>query len=149
VPWQKKNTGRLRPSAAPRAQTGHSIRATLPASKPPPNRPVWLPGGAESPIIATMYSLQQAVTASPVLAGMAERVRRSQRMLDTVRPHIPPAMWPAIQSGPVDEDSWCLLVRNSAVSTKLKLLTPALLAALRQAGLGVDKLRIKIQTAPR
>lgn len=95
-----------------------------------------------------MYSLQQAVTASPVLANVAERVRRSQRMLETVRPHIPAAMLPAIQSGPVDEDSWCLLVRNPAVATKLKLLTPALMAALRQANLGVGRLRIKIQPAP-
>ncbi len=92
-----------------------------------------------------MYSLQQAVTASPVLAQMADRVRRSQHMLQVVRPHIPPGLMASIQAGPVDDDSWCLLVRNPAAANKLKLLTPALMAALRQAGCGVAHLRIKVQ----
>ena len=92
-----------------------------------------------------MFSLQQAVRASPVLAEMAEKVRLSQRLLELVRPHIPPALRPHVQAGPVDEQSWCLLVSNPAVGTKLKLLTPALLAALRVNGQNIHHLRIKIQ----
>jgi hypothetical protein len=92
-----------------------------------------------------IFSLHQAVEASPVLAHMAQRVRLSQHMLDVVRPLLPPGLRPQIQAGPVDEDSWCLLVSNPAVATKLKQLAPALLAALRTDGQPVQRLRIKIR----
>ncbi|NIC40146.1 hypothetical protein [Aquabacterium sp. A08] len=94
-----------------------------------------------------MFSLQQAVTASPVLAQVAERVRRSQQMLQTIRPLLPPGLRAQVQAGPVDDNGWCLLVGNPAVGSKLKQLTPALMAALRQANLGVPQLRIKVQAA--
>lgn len=96
-----------------------------------------------------MFSLQQAVTASPVLAQMAQRVQRSQAMLKAIRPHVPAGLMAGLQAGPVDDDSWCLLVRNPAAANKLKLLTPTLMAALRQAGLGVARLRIKVQPVAR
>lgn len=96
-----------------------------------------------------MYSLQQAVTASPVLAHMAQRVQRSKHMLEVVRPHVPASLAASLQAGAIDEESWCLLVPNPAAANKLKLLTPALMAALRQAGLGVGRLRIKVQTQAR
>lgn len=92
-----------------------------------------------------MFSLQQAVHASPVLAQMAQRVRLSQHLLEVVRPLIPPGLRPHIQAGPVDEHSWCLLVSNPAVGSKLKQLTPALLAALRVDGQAISQLRIKVQ----
>jgi len=92
-----------------------------------------------------MFSLQQAVHASPVLAEMAAKVRLSQHLLTVVSPHIPVALRQHVQAGPVDDNSWCLLVMNPAVGTKLKLLTPALLAALRTDGQNISQLRIKIQ----
>lgn len=92
-----------------------------------------------------MFSLQQAVNASPALAQVAERVRLSQRMLEVVRPHLPPALRQQVQAGPVEEHSWCLLVSNPAVGTKLKQLTPALLAALRNDGQTITQLRIKVR----
>jgi len=45
----------------------------------------------------------------------------------------------------VEEHSWCLLVSNPAVGTKLKQLTPALLAALRTNGQTITQLRIKVR----
>ena len=92
-----------------------------------------------------MYSLQQAVRASPVLAQMAERVRLSQHLLEVVRPHVPPGLRDQIQAGPLDGDAWCVFVRNTAVATKLRLLTPALLAALRVDGQTIQQLRVKVQ----
>jgi hypothetical protein len=92
-----------------------------------------------------MFSLQQAVRASPVLAQVAERVRQSQQMLDVIRPLMAPGLRPHVQAGPVDEESWCLLVSNPAVGTKLKQLSPVLLAALRTKGFAVPKLRIKVR----
>jgi hypothetical protein len=92
-----------------------------------------------------MFSLQQAVQASPALAQVAERVRQSQAMLAAIQPLLPPGLRPHIKAGPVDDESWCLLVSNPAVGTKLKQLAPALLAALRTARLPAPRLRIKVQ----
>ncbi|HEX5805972.1 MAG TPA: DciA family protein [Macromonas sp.] len=92
-----------------------------------------------------MFSLQQAVHASPILAEMAAKVRLSKHLLEVVQPHIPAALRSHVQAGPVDDNSWCLLVSNPAVGTKLKLLTPVLLAALRVDGQNIGQLRIKIQ----
>jgi len=93
-----------------------------------------------------MFSLQQAVQASPALARMAERVRQSQAMLKTVQPHLPAGLRPWVQAGPVDDDgSWCLLVANPAAGSKLRQLAPALVAALRVAGYPVPQLRIKVR----
>jgi hypothetical protein len=92
-----------------------------------------------------MFSLQQAVTASPILAQVTERVRRSQQMMRTITPLQHPARRSKEPAGPLDEEGWCLLVGNPAVGTKLKQLTPALMAALRQADLGVPRLRIKVR----
>lgn len=93
-----------------------------------------------------MFSLQQAVHANPMLAQVADRVQRSQRMLEVVRPLLPPGLRAQVQAGPVDDEGWCLLVGNPAVGSKLKQLTPALMAALRQADLSVARLRIKVRS---
>ena len=92
-----------------------------------------------------IFSLNQAVDASPVLSQMAQRVRLSQHLLERVRPLMPPGLRGQVLAGPVDDESWCLLVSNPAVATKLKQLVPALLAALRNDGQTVQRLRIKVR----
>lgn len=91
------------------------------------------------------FSLHQAVQANPALAKVADRIRQSQHMLDVIRPLLPPGLRAQVQAGPVDEESWCLLVGNPAVGTKLKQLSPALLAALRSDGQTIERLRIKVR----
>ena len=92
-----------------------------------------------------LFSLQQAFQANPELARVSARIRQSQQMLEVIRPLLQPGLRAQVQAGPVAEDNWCLLVGNPAVGTKLKQLTPALMAALRQADLGVPRLRIKVR----
>ncbi len=92
-----------------------------------------------------LFSLQQAFQAHPELARVADRIRQSQQMLTLIRPLLQPGLRAQIQAGPVDEDSWCLLVANPAVGTKLRQLAPALLAALRSGGFAVQRLRIKVR----
>ena len=91
------------------------------------------------------FSLQQAVQANSVLARVADRIRQSEQMLALIRPLLAPGLRAQIQAGPVDEESWCLLVGNPAVGTKLRQLTPALLTALRTAGYAVPRLRLKVR----
>ncbi len=92
-------------------------------------------------------SLQQAADASPTLARLCDLVARSQRMLATIAPLLPPGLRKAVRSGPVDEDEWCLLVDNTAAAAKLRQLGPAIRLALEHKGMPVRTLRIKVQPA--
>ncbi|MEY2683785.1 MAG: hypothetical protein RJA09_929 [Pseudomonadota bacterium] len=94
------------------------------------------------------YSLQQALAAAPALAQLTQRIQQSQAMLGVVHPLLPAPLRPLVRSGPVEEGVWCVLVNNPAVATKLRHLTPALLAALRNKGYTVERLRIKVQWDP-
>ena len=67
-------------------------------------------------------------------------------MLATILPLLPAHLRSQVSAGPVDETSWCLLVRNPAVGSKLRQLTPTLLQTLQQAGLGVEQIRLKVRS---
>jgi len=51
-----------------------------------------------------------------------------------------------VQSGGVDDDTWCLLVPNSAVAAKLRQTVPALCAHLRTKGWNVNSIRVKVKS---
>ena len=92
-------------------------------------------------------SIDQAVKASPALAHLSERVHTSQQMLAAVAPLMPPGLRQTVQSGPLDQGDWCLLVDNSAAAAKLRQLLPVLQRALGQRGYAVASIRIKIRQA--
>lgn len=94
------------------------------------------------------FSLQQAVADSAPLARLSELVRESSARLAAVQQLIPAPLRPAVRPGPIDGDSWCLLVDNSAAAAKLRHLAPSLQAALRTRGWQVATLRVKIQKLP-
>ncbi|MDV7399552.1 hypothetical protein RZS08_49520, partial [Arthrospira platensis SPKY1] len=73
-------------------------------------------------------------------------VQQSQQMLSVVLPLLPAGLRQQVWAGPVDGSYWCIFVSNPAVGTKLRQLAPALLAALRQSGMGVEQLRFKVRT---
>ena len=91
------------------------------------------------------FSLQQAFQANPELAKVAARIRQSQQMLTLIRPLLQPGLRAQVQAGPVEDDSWCLLVGNPAIGVKIRQLTPALLTALHNAGYPIARLRIKVR----
>ena len=92
-----------------------------------------------------MYTVNQAVQASPVLASMFERVAMSQTLFRLVLPHVPASLHAQMAAGPVDEGSWCILITNPAVATKLRHLRPNLLAAVQAAGHPITDIRLKIR----
>jgi hypothetical protein len=49
-----------------------------------------------------------------------------------------------LKAGPIDGQTWCVLVPSNAASAKLRQLEPALLAHLRTHGWDVQQLRFKI-----
>lgn len=92
-----------------------------------------------------MFTVNQAVQSSPVLASMVERVALSQALLRAVLPHVPASLHSQMAAGPVDEGVWCILISNPAVATKLRHLRPNLLAAVQAAGHPVSDIRLKIR----
>ncbi len=93
-----------------------------------------------------VLTLQQAAEESPTLAGLAALARESGERLKAVESLIPPAMRGAIQAGPIEGSSWCLLVRGNAAAAKLRQLLPALAAGLRSKGYPVQAIRLKVHT---
>ena len=91
-------------------------------------------------------SLQQAADESPTLAKLAALTRESSERLRAVEVLIPPLLRPALQAGPIEGDSWCLLVRGNAAAAKLRQLLPALQAHLRSRGWEVNSIRLKIHS---
>ncbi|WP_077000873.1 hypothetical protein [Variovorax sp. KK3] len=89
-------------------------------------------------------TLQQAAEESPTLAGLMARVRDAEERLQAIRDLIPPEMRAAVQAGPVENGSWCLLVHGSAAAAKLRQLLPALQLRLKSRGWGDTALRLKV-----
>ncbi len=91
-------------------------------------------------------TLLQATEDSPTLARLASLTRDSSERLRAVELLIPATLRPAIQAGPIEGATWCLLVRNNAAAAKVRQLLPALQAHLRSRGWEVNAIRLKIQT---
>ena len=87
----------------------------------------------------------QAAQGSPNLARLADLASDSAARLNAVQSLIPAALRPAIQAGPIEGLSWCLILDNAAVAAKLRQLTPALQAHLRAKGWEVNSIRLKVQ----
>ena len=96
-----------------------------------------------------VYSLEEAAGAAPSLAALQERIRQSDRCLQQIRPLIPAALRPHVLAGPLEDADWCLLVRSSAASTKLRQLLPRFLERLAEQGAPVRSIRLKIQSTTR
>ena len=94
-------------------------------------------------------TLQQAAEDSPTLARLAQLARESGEQLKTVESLIPVSLRSAVRPGPIDGESWCLLVDSNAAAAKLRQLVPALLSRLRDRGTQITAIRLKVQIAGR
>lgn len=92
-------------------------------------------------------TLQQAAEDSPTLARLAGLARESGERLKAVQSLIPAMLRTAIKAGPIDGESWCLLVNSNAAAAKLRQVVPALQASLRSKGYPVNSIRIKVQVS--
>ena len=106
---------------------------------PPPTNP-----RARAPLPSHTQAIGQALAQSEPLLALTQRLRASQDRLDAVLPLLPPAMWPHVKAGPIDEAGWTLLATNSAVSAKLRQMLPALEAHLRSRGWAGPPVRVKM-----
>lgn len=90
-------------------------------------------------------SLQQAAQESPTLARLSELARESGQRLEAIQGLIPEALRAAVQPGPIDGQTWCLLVHGNAAAAKLRQLLPSLQSRLRSQGWEVNAIRLKVQ----
>jgi hypothetical protein len=90
-------------------------------------------------------TLEQAAQDSPTLASLFARARDANERLQAVQELIPPDLRSAVQAGPVEGGTWCLLVRGNAAAAKLRQLLPLLQTRLKSRGWDEVTLRIKVQ----
>lgn len=86
----------------------------------------------------------QAAEAAPQLASLAARAQESSDRLAAVRPLLPGALASQVEAGPLEGQDWCLLVKSNAAAAKLRQMLPSLQQHLRQRGLPVAAIRLKV-----
>lgn len=91
--------------------------------------------------------LLQAAEESPTLGRLLQLARESRERLKLVEFMIPRPLRPAVKAGPIEDDSWCLLVSGNAAAAKLRQVLPAMQAHLRSQGVQVGAIRLKVQPA--
>ncbi len=89
-------------------------------------------------------TFSQAVEDSPSLARLTELVRDSSARLKAIEALIPPTLRSAIQAGPIDGDTWCLLLSSNAAAAKVRQLLPVIQTRLNDKGWKVTSIRLKI-----
>jgi hypothetical protein len=89
-------------------------------------------------------SFSQAIDNSPSLARLADRVRESSNLLKNVELLLPSTLRQSVKAGPIDGQSWCLLVTGNAAAAKVRQLIPALQARLQTHGHNITSIRLKV-----
>ena len=80
-----------------------------------------------SPAGKTQFAAIQALEFEPTMAQLAARIRLSQDLLIAVkRDCLPAGLRKQVLAGPITDAEWCILVRSSAASAKLRNLLPDL-----------------------
>ena len=97
----------------------------------------------------TPVSLLQATEQAPTLARLVALARESADRLRAVEFLIPEALRSAVQPGPIDGSTWCLLVDGNAASAKIRQLLPRLQSHLGGRGCEITAIRLKVQIRDR
>ena len=88
--------------------------------------------------------VMDAIEQSDTLAGMLALHQKSTLYLRAVESVLPPGFSQQIKAGPIEDDSWCLLVTHNAAAAKLRQMLPSLSAHLRSKGHNVQTIRIRV-----
>ncbi|MCJ7798741.1 MAG: hypothetical protein MUP33_03110 [Polaromonas sp.] len=92
-------------------------------------------------------SLHQAAGNAPSLARLTELIQESNDRLKAIESLLPATLRPAIKAGPIDGESWCLLVNGNAAAAKVRQLIPLIQARLLTKGWKVSSIRLKLLIA--
>ncbi len=94
-------------------------------------------------------TLAQAAERAPTLARLVELAHESRARLHAIAPLVPASLFATLAPGPIEQDSWCLLVNSNAAAAKLRQMLPQLQAHLRSKGWQVNAIRLKVQMPQR
>ena len=75
---------------------------------------------------------------------LAMQVKESANRLRSIQSLIPEALRAAVQSGPIEGDTWCLLVTSNAAAAKLRQLVPIFLTSFYRQEIKVTSIRLKV-----
>ncbi len=98
------------------------------------------------PVPPNTVSIDAALAANDSLARLSERLRASQACLAAVAPLLPQSLQHQLRPGPIDDQSWTLLVPHGAASAKLRQCLPLLNARLAELGHPPREIRVRILT---
>lgn len=89
-------------------------------------------------------TIHQAAGNSPPLARLTELVRESNDRLKAIESLLPETLRPAVKAGPIEGESWCLLVSSNAAAAKIRQLLPLIRTHLVGKGWKITSIRLKI-----
>lgn len=72
-------------------------------------------------------------------------VQESSARLRAIEAVLPSALQHAVQAGPLDSESWCLVVSSTAAAAKLRQLIPLIQTQLTQQGWQLRTIRLKVR----
>ena len=64
--------------------------------------------------------------------------------LAAIQSLLPDTLRAAVKAGPIEDESWCLLVTGNAAAAKIRQLVPLILTRLNGKGWKVTSIRLKI-----
>lgn len=97
--------------------------------------------------VPNQLPLARALDQNDSLASLLRRLRESEARWASVQALLPAPLQGAVKPGPLDDDSWTLLVGNASTAAKLRQWVPALESSLGDAGWPARSLRVKITSA--
>ena len=110
------------------------------------SEPRFLPPRNRRPSVPAPTALSDALSAHASLRQLHARIQASQHRLTLLRTVLPGSLMLHLQAGPLDEETWTVLVANAAVAAKLRQLLPRMETTLMQAGCP-QRIRLKLQRA--
>ena len=78
------------------------------------------------------------------MARLTELVQDSNMRLAAIQSLLPDTLRAAVKAGPIEGESWCLLVTGNAAAAKIRQLVPLILTRLNGKGWKVTSIRLKI-----
>ncbi len=92
-------------------------------------------------------TLRDAASESPVLVKLGALIAQSSQFLKDIQHLIPQGLRSAVKAGPLDDESWCVVVSSPTVASKLRHLLPDIEQHLRNTHCSQVTVRIKVAKA--
>lgn len=89
-------------------------------------------------------SAVQAALGTGVLGQLWRQAQSAQACLAELRSVLPASLLDQVQSGPIQDGVWTLLVGHSAAAAKIRQWVPALQAHVRTKGWPVQRIEVKV-----